>query len=621
MGVGEIMNQEEKKKPKYNVVSNAVFTFKKLWEWDKLILFYILGKMPIIVLLPLCGVYLPKIIVGEIENGANARQMIYSVLSIAIAMLILTILQRFIQEKTSLHTLEVTKKMEQTISSKAMAIHYEKMDRPHTQVMIKKAYDIAHGGENEGIQALLIIFITIFANGLGFGVYTGILGTLNPLIIVFIILTTIVSYFVSKAVNTWVFRNRDKWLKLDLKLVYLTYKSSSFETAKDIRLYNMKKWFYGAFHKFMNRRIKWTVKMQLFYFLNNVVEAIMVLLRDGLAYGYLIYLVWKGSISVSEFVLYFGIISGFASWCSAIITSLAKVNQISLNVCDFREYLELEEYELEKASEKMILDKGQPCRIKLEGVSYRYESEDKATLKNINLSINAGEKIAVVGANGAGKTTFVKLICGLYTPTTGKISVEGYDLAKVNKSTYYEYLAPVFQDIRLLPISIKQNITLCAEHEVDEPHLLKCLKFSGMDKVIKKFPGGLDTLLIRDMNEKAVQLSGGEEQKLMLARALYKDAPIMILDEPTAALDPIAENAMYLKYNELTAHKTSIFISHRLASTRFCDRIILIENGEIIEMGTHDELLALGKKYANMFEVQAKYYKEQEEREQDECIS
>ena len=158
------------------------------------------------------------------------------------------------------------------------------------------------------------------------------------------------------------------------------------------------------------------------------------------------------------------------------------------------------------------------------------------------------------------------MICGLYTPTTGKISVEGYDLAKVNKSTYYEYLAPVFQDIRLLPISIKQNITLCAEHEVDEPHLLKCFKLSGMDKVIKKFPGGFDTLLIRDMNEKAVQLSGGEEQKLMLARALYKDAPIMILDEPTAALDPIAENAMYLKYNELTAHKTSIFISHRLAS-------------------------------------------------------
>lgn len=615
------MNLEEKKKPKYNVASNALFTFKKLWEWDKGILFYILGKMPIIVLLPLCSVYLPKIIVGEIEKNARVTQMIFSVLSMAIAIFILSILQRFIQEKTSLHTLEVINKMEQTISSKAMAIHYEEIDRPRTQVMIKKAYDIAHGGENEGIQALLILFTAIFANALGFGVYIGILGSLNLFIVVCIVLTTIVSYFVSKAVNTWVFNNRDKWLKLDLKLIYLAYKSSSFDAAKDIRLYNMKKWFYAAFNKFMNRRIKWTVKMQLFYFLNNAVEAIMVLLRDGLAYGYLIYLIWKGSISVSDFILYFGIISGFASWCLTIITSLAKVNQISLNVCDFREYLELEEYEMEEETEKLILGKHQPCKIELEDVSYRYESEEKETLKNINLIINPGEKIALVGANGAGKTTFVKLICGLYTPTTGKISVEGHDLSKVNKNTYYGYLAPVFQDIRLLPLSIKQNITLCAEHEVDEEHLLKCLKLSGMDEVIKKFPEGLNTLLIRDMNEKAVQLSGGEEQKLMLARALYKDAPIMILDEPTAALDSIAENAMYLKYNELTAHKTSIFISHRLASTRFCDRIILIENGEIVEMGTHEELLGLGKKYANMFEVQAKYYKEQEEGEQDEYIS
>lgn len=615
------MNLEEKKKPKYNVASNALFTFKKLWEWDKGILFYILGKMPIIVLLPLCSVYLPKIIVGEIEKNAGVTQMIFSVLSMAIAIFILSILQRFIQEKTSLHTLEVINKMEQTISSKAMAIHYEEIDRPKTQVMIKKAYDIAHGGENEGIQALLILFTAIFANALGFGVYIGILGSLNLFIVVCIVLTTIVSYFVSKAVNTWVFNNRDKWLKLDLKLIYLAYKSSSFDVAKDIRLYNMKKWFYTAFNKFMNQRIKWTVKMQLFYFLNNAVEAIMVLLRDGIAYGYLIYLVWKGSISVSDFILYFGIISGFASWCLTIITSLAKVNQISLNVCDFREYLELEEYEMEQETEKLILGKDQPCKIELEDVSYRYESEEKETLKNINLVINPGEKIALVGANGAGKTTFVKLICGLYTPTTGKISVEGHDLSKVNKNTYYRYLAPVFQDIRLLPLSIKQNIILCREHEVDEEHLLKCLKLSGMDEVIKKFPEGLNTLLIRDMHEKAVQLSGGEEQKLMLARALYKDVPIMILDEPTAALDPIAENAMYLKYNELTAHKTSIFISHRLASTRFCDRIILIENGEIVEMGTHEELLALGKKYANMFEVQAKYYKEQEEGEQDEYIS
>ncbi|MGL4344886.1 MAG: ABC transporter ATP-binding protein [Cellulosilyticaceae bacterium] len=605
--------REEKKKPAYNVVQNTLFTIKKLWVWDHRILLYLLGKIPVIVLLPLCTVYLPKVIVGAIEDGVSPVNMVYSVGGIALIMLVLGMLKQFIEARMISHTMKVNQKLSEESSSKAMSVAYEVIDRPKTQVMLRKAYDMVYHSDMEGIQLLPVLIGTIIANALGFGVYTGILGTLNPWIIVFIIGTTLISYFVSTAVNKWVFHNRDKWLKLDLKLAYLTYKSGSFETAKDIRLYHMKQWFYDAFHKFMNRRIKWTVKMQGFYFVGNVVEATLMVMRDGLAYGYLIYLVWKGSLSVADFVLYFGIIGGFANWCMEIIQSMVKVNQINFSICDLREYFELPDYTTSKQEAKQKREEEEPYEIAFCNVSYCYEGEAHSTLKNLNLVIKPGEKIAVVGANGAGKTTFVKLLCGLYTPSEGCIKVNGQDIATYNQEDYYGLLGPVFQDIRLLPISIGENITLCDKAEVDQARLASCLALSGMDEVIKKFDEGLETLLIRDMSPRAVQLSGGEEQKLMLARALYKNAPIMILDEPTAALDPIAENAMYLKYNELTAHKTSVFISHRLASTRFCDRIILMADGRIVEVGTHEELLELGEQYAQMFEIQAKYYREQEE--------
>lgn len=619
-----------KEKPKYSFISNTLFAVSTLWHCDRSILFYIFGNVPVILLLPLCSLYLPKVIVASIEDTKAPMYMITGVLFIALSMLILSVLQQFISARIELHHQKVMRYMKATLSRKAMNVSYEVIDRPSTQVMFKKVFEMIQNGAEQGLQALPILFATLLGNILGFTVYTGILSTLNPLITVFILASTLITYFVNKAINKWVFKNRDNWLKLDVKLAYLTYKSSSFDCAKDIRLYHMKQWFCDVFKKFMGKRIKWTVTMQSLYYLGNGIEALFVLLRDGFAYGYLIYLVWKNTISVSDFVLYFGVISGFSSWCTEIIKSFAKANQINFNLCDMRSYLELEEDSISPDANSLtdtcmaelaatcepfmaIPSSPMPCQIELENVSYCYEGETTPTLKNINLVIAPGEKIAVVGANGAGKTTFVKLICGLYTPTTGVVKVNHYTSSEYDKQSYYNLFSPVFQDVRLLPMSIAKNITLCDKDQMDEPRLFECLRLSGFDEVISKLPDGLDTLLVRDINEKAIQLSGGEQQKLMLARALYKNAPIMILDEPTAALDPIAENAMYLKYNELTTDKTSLFISHRLASTRFCDRILLIENGEIIEIGSHEELLQLGQKYAEMFEIQAQYYKEQKE--------
>lgn len=214
--------------------------------------------------------------------------------------------------------------------------------------------------------------------------------------------------------------------------------------------------------------------------------------------------------------------------------------------------------------------------------------------------------------NGAGKSTLVKLICGLYKPTSGSIYMDGVDISDIDKEEYFKEFSVVFQDIAVFAYSIASNIACCKKEEEDKVKLKESLRMSGLLDKIESLPKGVDTSLLKELDPEGVEFSGGQMQKLMLARALYKKSPIVILDEPTAALDPIAESEMYEKYNTFTSEKTSIFISHRLSSTRFCDRIILLNNGEILEEGTHEELIKKGGNYANMFEVQSHYYKKKE---------
>jgi len=247
--------------------------------------------------------------------------------------------------------------------------------------------------------------------------------------------------------------------------------------------------------------------------------------------------------------------------------------------------------------------------IRMENVTFRYPGADQDALTNINLTLHPGEKLAVVGLNGAGKTTLVKLLCGFLDPTEGRVLLDGTDIRVYNRADYYTLFSAVFQDLSLLAATIAVNVAQTFD-SVDMERVKECIDKAGLRKKIESLPDQYETFLNHEVYDDAVMLSGGETQRLMLARALYKDAPFILLDEPTAALDPIAEADLYSKYNEMTQGRSSVYISHRLASTRFCDRIIMIGNSSIIEEGTHEELLARGGEYAKLYEVQSKYYKE-----------
>ena len=227
----------------------------------------------------------------------------------------------------------------------------------------------------------------------------------------------------------------------------------------------------------------------------------------------------------------------------------------------------------------------------------------------MNLTIHPGEKLAIVGLNGAGKTTMVMLLCGFYDPTEGRVLLNGQDIREFNRRAYYKLFSAVFQGFSILDTTIAECVAQTAQ-EIDLEKVQRCLAQAGLTETMAKFPQGVNTHFGREVYLDGVQLSGGQTQRLMLARALYKDGPILVLDEPTAALDPIAENDIYQKYSDMTAGKTSVFISHRLASTRFCDRIVFIADGGIAEEGTHQALLAKGGAYARLFAVQSRYYQE-----------
>ena len=242
-------------------------------------------------------------------------------------------------------------------------------------------------------------------------------------------------------------------------------------------------------------------------------------------------------------------------------------------------------------------------------MSFKYPEAEDFTLEDISFTIHPGEKIAVVGLNGAGKTTLVKLICGFFDPTQGRVLLDGRDIREYNRQDYYAMFSAVFQNFSLLAGTVAANVAQSEENQ-DMERIKDCVEKAGLTAKINSLKNGYQTYLNRTVFEDGAELSGGEMQKLMLARALYKKAPFIILDEPTAALDPIAEADLYGKYNEMTRDRTSVYISHRLASTRFCDRIFLISDHRIAEEGTHEELLRLAGKYAQLFEIQSKYYRE-----------
>lgn len=312
----------------------------------------------------------------------------------------------------------------------------------------------------------------------------------------------------------------------------------------------------------------------------------------------------SGAITVGAFTRYVGALNQFGSACASFIEYNAAIRRNAVYMREVLAFLDMEEKHSHGTIPVEKRDDGE-YELAFENVSFRYPGSAQYVLKNVSCRLDMKRKMAVVGRNGAGKTTFIKLLCGLYEPTEGRITLNGVDIRKYKPDEYRDLFGVVFQDFRLFSFPVWENVA--AGYERDDGRLWKALRQAGAKELVKRMPEGPETLLYKDTGE-GVEISGGEAQKLAIARALYKDAALVILDEPTAALDPLAEAEVYARFDEMTEGKTSIYISHRMSSCRFCDDIMVFDDGRIAERGSHESLLAAKGLYSQLWNAQAKYY-------------
>ena len=572
-------------------------------KWDRKSLVYFFIRVPAMVLQPIITAYIPKAMIDCINEGVTVGRLTLVVALLSILVALTTWLTPFMQELLNGSARIIRMRYAIMAFNKNLNTPYiniESLDGREKNKRAMEFYRSYYSSSADFVETCNQMLVCLV------GVVTSLalIYKINIIMILIILATCVGEFFLLKFLNKKEKGVKDSRSSIFVKFDYYYSLSKDITAAKDIRLYGFADYFVFSIAKLIAGLEKITSKYMHQSVKVGGTRALLNLMRELVAYAYLTYLVCQNKLSVSDFIFYFGIITGFSNWIMNLVYLYSNMERCCNDCAAFREFVESSE----ENKNKPDIDFKDVHSIEFKDVHFTYPSAERSTINNMSFKVNSGENIAIVGENGAGKTTAIKLLCGLYYPTDGDILVNGKSSRDFSSDSYFNLFSAVFQDYNFLPMRIAENI--CAASEYDKEKLYSAFEKAGIMDKINSLENKENSLMVKDVYKGAVDFSGGEKQKLLLAKAIYKNAPVLILDEPTAALDPIAENELYLKYNEMTDNKISFFISHRLSSTRFCDRILFIKDGTIAESGTHEELMALKGSYYKMYQVQSYYYKE-----------
>lgn len=580
------------------------------------------------------GIYLSGMIVSLITGESPRSEVLRMVLLYAVMRIFMGAIQvLIIMPRQEQLEQGFTRKAKNLIAEKCMKLDYVRIEDPEIHRMKQEAENYLYGTASRflGLGRIFYDTKTIFASfmtvligvGMCFRMLfltpvnaKGFLGFVQSVwaVVLLIFLYGIIIVFRMKLsarvgkVFSELFAEKDYIQNERVRGFYMDFHKNRYQRGKDIRIYDQAGLLAGEWEKYarVNERYCHNLIRKLRFM--DISSPCILFLMSAMTYAFVIARSVSGMYTASQAVVLIMGMTSCLTGCSEILAYRLELFDLApQNLQHIFDFLDIPD---EKYMGTFPTEKREDNEYEFEfkHVSFKYPGSEQYVLRDIDLKWRIGEKMALVGANGSGKSTLVKLLCRLYDPTEGEITLNGIDIRKYSYREYLDLFSVVFQDSKLFSFSIGENVAADTEFEADR--VVDCVRRVGLSERLDEMPEGIQTCLYKDFDAKGVEISGGEAQKLCLARAVYKGAPFIILDEPTAALDPVSEHEIYTKFNAITGTKTAIYISHRLASCRFCDDITVLEKGRIVERGSHGHLLEQNGIYAKMWQAQAQYYRE-----------
>lgn len=597
----------------FGFFSNLKFVLKIMKKYSPMLLFL----LPVSAVLSVGNRYtvsfLIKYIIDIATNHGTLQQLLITLGIFSVIFIVLWNTNTWYNSKTEIKCILARMKLilEKNLITMTMPFIYT--EDPSMLDCNQKASQ-AVGGNQQGVEGMMHIILN-FSASLG-AVIAGltIISTINFKIVILMIIIALANFFTSNYANKWckkhVWDELAPWWR---KRWYMDMSLGDFSYAKDIRMFGLKNYLTQKFQEINKIRYNYQKKNNRVWLFVSIASSVFWVISQLLIYIYLIRCIFAKTITIGNFTLYLSATATFFECVMSLLNSITNFLNNSRYVDDFRSFYEMPELRQNLPEKETNLPKLKPqshYEFEFQNVSFKYPRAERFALQNVNIKIKAGERLAVVGLNGAGKSTFIKLLLRLYQPTEGKILLNGTDIQTYDLNSYFKIFAPVFQEVNLFAMSFAENVSMKSPENTDKDLVQKTVIQSGLEEKLNSLEKGLDTQLLKVIYDDGIDLSGGQKQKLALARALYKNAEVVVLDEPTAALDAIAESKLYSDFDKLIGGKTSIYISHRLSSTQFCNNVAMFKDGKLIEYGTHKSLLKQKGEYANMFHVQAQYYVE-----------
>lgn len=599
----------------YGVISNIRYIMSAFVKYRKSLIFFLAAGGAAAASMSYIWSFIGKLVIDMIERqmkspSSDIKPLLMLVgVSTAVELFFMW-LNTLSQTKLGIGFTYVRMMLVKERIAKSLSMEYEALETPEMLDRLQKAKR-ATAGDWQGVQGMMTYMQTMATYVVSVIVSTVIMATYKPMIIPIVGVLAIIQFQFFEYI-----RKKDKkemwdammphWRKLD----YMETVTTDFSFAKDIRLFGMKNYLSKKQKQVFDTELSHWKKSRQYWIYNSLFAHGMVLIQNLIIMGMLIYSVVYEGLSIGNFSLYFASSTAFSGAVNQILMAVSALRERSAQTDDFRSFMDIPSADASGTVKKPPVPRSDRYEFTFENVSFRYKGQETYALKNVNITISQGEKLAVVGLNGAGKTTFIKLLLRLYDVTEGRILINGVDVREYDRADYFSLFAPAFQDVMVFAFPMSENVSMKEPFNTDKEQAEKMLRSAGLGEKIDSLEKGVDTELLKVLYDDGVDLSGGEKQKLALARALYKDTDVVVLDEPTAALDALAEYRLYQSFDGLIGGKTAVYISHRLSSTRFCDRVAMFAKGKLLETGTHDELMEKNGAYAEMFRVQAQYYVE-----------